>query len=199
MAYTRDWNNEFVNTAKKLNLNNLDLCLEIGCFEGLTSNFIVKNILSEKGQLICVDPLTDQYLNIDLREIDIKLNQSDWLYFKNQYERFIENTKDSIELNKIKLYRNISTDIFPELIKEYENKFDLIYVDGDHRATYVYLDAINSFKLCKSGGIIIFDDYTYGDFLGDEKTSIGVDKFLNEYSGKYTTESSGYQYIIKKI
>jgi hypothetical protein len=62
MTYTREWNHEFVKNTKSINLNNQNLCLEIGSFEGLTSNYIVDNILSANGKLICVDPLTDNYL-----------------------------------------------------------------------------------------------------------------------------------------
>lgn len=199
MNYTRHWNSEFINTTNHLNISKkIDMCLEIGCFEGLTSNYIVENLLKNDGKLICVDPLTDQYLNIDLKESDVSLNKTDWSYFKNQYERFTENTNQYLNSGKIKLYRNISSEIYTELIDKYENSFDLIYIDGDHRATYVYIDAVNCFKLCKSNGIIIFDDYTWGDFLGEERTKNGVDKFLSEYSGQYQTIMNGYQNVIRK-
>lgn len=197
MNYTQNWNQEFKNNTK--NIKNLDLCLEIGCFEGLTSNYIVDNILSTEGKLICVDPLTDTYLSENLTEKDLQDNKTVYSYFNNQYERFIGNTSKYLESKRIELYRDFSSKIFDELIYKYENKVDFIYIDGDHRASAVYIDAINSFTLCKKNGIILFDDYTWGEQYGEESTRNGVDKFLKEYNGKYETLINAYQYMIRKL
>ena len=164
MQYTHNWNQLFISNTS--NIKNLDLCLEIGCFEGLTSNYICDNILSQNGKLICVDPLTENYLNNNLSESDIINNETIYKYFNNQYERFFNNTEHQINSNKLELIRTISIDAFPKLIELYEGQFDLIYIDGDHRADAVYIDAINSYTLCKIGGIIIFDDYNSKKFDG---------------------------------
>lgn len=199
MNYTHYWNGTFVENVNKLNLSNLDLCLEIGCFEGLTSNHIADNFLSPNGKLICIDPLTDNYLNTDLTGFDVENNNTIYKYFNNQYERFISNTEHNVSLGKIKLYRDISEVVFPILLKQYENQFDLIYIDGDHRASAVYIDAVNSLKLCKSGGHVIFDDYAWGEMYNEESTRIGIDKFLNEHSGQYELMLKDYQVAIKKL
>jgi predicted O-methyltransferase YrrM len=196
MNYTYNWNQEFKKNTE--DLKNLNLCLEIGCFEGLTSNYIIENILSENGKLFCVDPLTDNYLNTNLTETDVKNNQTIYGYFNNQYNRFTENVKKHIISNNLRLYRNISEIILPQLIKDYENSFDLIYIDGDHRASAVYLDGVNSFKLCKSGGIIIFDDYSWGTMYGDESTNKGIDRFIEEFESDIIVLIKGYQVVIKK-
>ena len=101
MSYTRNWNQEFVNNTNQIKLKNQKLCLEIGSFEGLTSNYIVDNILSDDGKLICIDPLTDTYLVENLSENDIEHNNNGWKYFNGQYDRFIENTKNNLESKKI--------------------------------------------------------------------------------------------------
>ena len=191
--FTQNWNQEFLKNTNQFLNEKFDFCLEIGSFEGLTSNYIVDNLLSENGKLICVDPLTDVYLNDKLSEIDEIKNNTDFIYFKDQYNRFYNNVSEHLESNKISLIRELSVDIFPELIKKYQNKFDFIYIDGDHRPEGVYIDAINSFGLCKEQGFILFDDYLWGD------TGIGIDKFLNEYSGKYDLLVKDYQVLIKKL
>jgi predicted O-methyltransferase YrrM len=196
MKYTYNWNQEFKNNTN--GINGLSLCLEIGCFEGLTSNYIIDNILNSDGKLICVDPLTDNYLNTELTDNDVVNNDTIYKYFNNQYDRFINNTNHHIKNGKLELHRNISSDIFPELIKKYESQFDLIYIDGDHRASAVYIDAVNSFKLCKKNGVIIFDDYSWGDMYNEEATCFGIDKFLNEYNGHYDLIVKGYQVVIRK-
>ena len=70
MKYTHNWNSEFKSNTN--NLGKFNLCLEIGCFEGLTSNYICDRLLNHNGKLICVDPLTDNYLNTDLSEKDVE-------------------------------------------------------------------------------------------------------------------------------
>ena len=190
--YTHNWNQEFIANSMSLN-SKFDFCLEIGSFEGLTSNFIVDNILNTDGKLICIDPLTDFYLNDNLSDIDRKRNDNDFIFFKDQYSRFINNVKEHIEAGKIELIRDLSVKVFDSLIEKYENKFDFIYIDGDHRPEGVYIDAVNCFKLCKNGGYILFDDYLW------ENTGLGIDRFLNEYEGKYTIICKNYQVMIQKL
>lgn len=193
--YTKDWNKEFIRNTE--NIPKLDLCLEIGCFEGLTSNYIIENILSEVGKLICVDPLTDLYYNDNLREDDINKNTNEFVFFKNQYERFLNNTKEHIEVSKLILYRDLSSNVYPQLITNYENQIDFIYIDGDHRASSVYHDAINCFRLCKKNGYILFDDYIWGDINDNEYTKFGIDKFLEEYKSQIEILKVGYQVLLK--
>ena len=58
--YSQNWSKQFIKNTKILDLRNLSLVLEIGCFEGLTSNYIVEKLLDKKnGKLVCVDPLSD--------------------------------------------------------------------------------------------------------------------------------------------
>lgn len=40
-------------------------------------------------------------------------------------------------------------------------KFDLIHIDGGHETEIAENDIINSYKLCKNGTILIFDDYDF--------------------------------------
>jgi len=69
------------------------LCLEIGCFEGYTSNIIVEH-LAENGKLICIDPLKDEYLVDNLTKEDKIGNETRWKYFEGQYERFNQMLKN---------------------------------------------------------------------------------------------------------
>ena len=199
MNYTKSnsWNASFVSNTS--GMINFDLCLEIGCFEGMTSNEIVSRMLSRDGKLICVDPLTDLYLNENLTEKNINDNNTMWSYFNGQYDRFISNCKVHIENNKIELIRKLSTESFSELKEKYEQKFDFIYIDGDHRADPVYIDGVHSFELCKPNGYILFDDYEWGLEFGKDAPKVGIDRFLNEYKDKIQLVSKNGQVLIKKI
>jgi|688.fasta_scaffold544033_2 predicted O-methyltransferase YrrM len=198
MSYTRNWNQEFVNNTNQIKLKNQKLCLEIGSFEGLTSNYIVDNILSDDGKLICIDPLTDTYLVENLSENDIEHNNNGWKYFNGQYDRFIENTKNNLESKKIELYRELSSEALPKLKEKYKDKFDFIYIDGDHRDFAVYFDAVNSFEICKPNGYILFDDYLWEDYSNHKITKDGIDRFINEYSDKLDVVINAYQVMIRK-
>lgn len=199
MNYTRNWNSEFILSTN--GFKNLDLCIEIGCFEGLTSNYIVDNLLEKKnGHLICIDPLSNNYLNSNLTENDVKNNQTIYNYFNNQYERFIENVNNNIQSGKITLMRNNSENALEILLENgYSGKVDFIYIDGDHRASAVYNDGKLSFDLCKTNGFILFDDYTWGSQNDEQSTKNGIDKFLEDFLGKYEIIKKGYQILIKKL
>lgn len=173
-GFTQDWNSEFKKNTKGLKF---DFALEIGCFEGLTSRYICDNLLNPGGRIICVDPLTDEYLP----------GHEDNHMFVGQYERFTRNTRNY----PIELIRKKSIDSFAEM-EHY--RFDFVYIDGDHRRYAVFDDAINSFRLTKIGGHILFDDYEWRP-----ETKAGIDEFLNIYEGRYELLTKGYQVLIKKI
>jgi predicted O-methyltransferase YrrM len=189
--FEKNWNQHFINNTNRM--SNIDLCLEIGCFEGLTSKYICDKLLSENGKLICVDPLTDVYLNDNLSETDILNNTKEFDYFSGQYERFTNNVGEYLKSGKITLIRDLSKNVYHSLIEEFSSKIDLIYIDGDHRPDSVYLDAINCFELCKIGGYILFDDYFWKD------TGVGIDRFLKEYEEKYELLIKDSQVLINKI
>jgi hypothetical protein len=180
MNYTKDFTNGgfVVNTRE---LKNLNLCLEIGCFEGRTSNHIIDNMLAPEGKLLAVDPLTEVYYNENITPVYDHDNKVVHSYFNGQYERYISNTKQHHESGKIELYRDLSEKAFPRLQK-YKGLVQFAYVDGDHRAAAAYLDGVESFKLCAKGAMILFDDYAWAPHYGEEAPKVGIDRFVAEYN-----------------
>jgi FkbM family methyltransferase len=172
---TQDWNGEFKKNTR--GIPKFEFALEIGCFEGLTTRYICDNLLKPGGRIICVDPLTDEYLP----------GHEDNHLFVGQYDRFIRNTKNY----PVELLRKTSFEAWGEL-KDY--RFDFIYIDGDHRKASVYKDGINAYKLCKSGGHILFDDYGWR-----EETKQGIDMFLDSVKGYAEVLIKDYQVLVKKV
>lgn len=120
--------------------------LEIGCFEGRASNWIVENICKHPGSLLtCVDPFTGSDEHTPEERNDL-------------YSRFLSNTAHNAD--KIRIVKNHSLFALTKMI-EAEEKFDLIYIDGDHRNSAVVLDGILADRLLVPGGVIIFDDYAW--------------------------------------
>lgn len=169
------WNDRFViNTAE---LPKMNLCLEIGAFEGLTTKYMCEKMLEDGGRIVVIDPLLEYYIEGDM----------DHPYFKGQYPRFIRNSRGL----PIELKRGKSIDELPKLNAL---RFDFVYIDGDHRKDAVYFDLVWSFAICKNGGHILIDDYTWRT-----DTTEGVDKFLNEFSASFELILKDYQVMIKKV
>ena len=178
LSFTQDWNGEFKKSTHGMKFN---FALEIGAFEGLTTCYICDNLLNPEGRIIVIDPMPDDYNTLPFGE-DNKM-------FEGQYERFIRNTKGK----PVELMRMKSSDAF-KISSFTDYRFDFIYIDGDHSTNAVYLDGVNSLKVCKIGGYILFDDYQWRP-----ETRDGIDRFLREYDRYIEVVKVGYQILIKKI
>ena len=116
--------------------------LEIGSFEGLSTLFILSNW--KRANVTCVDTWEtskdeSQFLDFNFSNVEKKFD----LNLKNYSFEKIKNTSD-IAFKKLKNKSN----------------FDYIYIDGSHNGLDIYNDAIASFNLLNTGGLIIFDDIT---------------------------------------
>jgi predicted O-methyltransferase YrrM len=137
--------------------------LEIGTYEGRSAAWFASNILTgSDSYLICIDPFTSQ----------------------NRLNRFMANT-DGMPVHQVAGH---SQDVLRGMRKE----FDFVYIDGNHDSRFVIDDAVQSFRLCKVGGVIIFDDYKLPG--GPAKA---VDAFLDIFSENIEVVSIGGQVCIK--
>ena len=161
------------------------MCLEVGCFEG-RGTLMMENLLCQHSdsRVYCVDPWEDIYVKGDTRFTSVDP------LFIGQYDRFLNNTKDS---RKIVPLRGKSD----EMIKAVPVELDFAYIDGDHSPEQVYKDGVNVFNKMKSGGIIVFDDYLWEH--NGVKCKDGIDRFLSEFDGKYTVVAKEYHVILRVI
>lgn len=186
MSYTQQWSGEFIANTNFIARNSLGEVLEIGCFEGLVSNFIADNLLSKTGTLTCVDPLENRYLVKDLDEHAIFLNGS-IDYMEGQYERFLENTGHQMNI----ILQRCTSD------EATFGMYDLIYIDGDHRPEQVYRDAVRSLESVKVGGCILFDDY----YWKTEKFAVrdGIDRFYKDYYRRVEELFCNSQLMLRRV
>jgi hypothetical protein len=165
--------------------------LEIGTFEGRTAFWLLDNI--QKSKVTVIDP----EVGPNFRDNFVKWTVG------NEATRFNWRCDYS----------------FPSLLEEYSlgNKYDLIYIDGDHNSSGVLEDAIIAWKLLKIGGILLFDDYmmeikdpwfyiSHKEFLTHKNFGLtfhhpkeAVDAFLNIYKGQYEMYIDNYQIGIVKF
>lgn len=178
--FTQDWNGEFKKNTK--DLPKFETVLEIGCFEGLTTNYICDNLLKEGGRVVCIDPLTDEYLP----------GHKDNEIFKGQYERFIRNTAG----RPVELIREKSREAHK---KVKDLRFGLIYIDGDHTEDGVFMDGVMYWNQLLdtpkgAGGYMLFDDYGQS-----KETARGIDRFLKTQEGNYKLLVKDYQVLIQRL
>jgi hypothetical protein len=63
----------------------------------------------------------------------------------------------------------------------------------------VLSDAVRSFELLKTGGLLIFDDYRWKMNCPEElRPKIAIDAFITSYRNSLEVVHSGYQLIIRK-
>ncbi len=186
--YTKKWfsSENFGVLNEYKNKNNVNF-LEIGSFEGLSSNYFLNNCLNgNECTMTCIDPWI-KYSESTVANIE----GYDDIINEETYDRFVYNTLKFNE--KIVIKRGFSNEILPTLE---ENKYDFVYIDGDHSRDAVWLDATQSFGLLKDGGYMVFDDYLWKE--GDKSPKDAIDRFLNEYKEKIQIIKKNHQVVIRK-
>jgi len=140
--------------------------LEIGSWEGNSASYILKNFKTKK--VFCVDVWDTN-------------NDSPKQEERNRFESFIFNLKKFKE--RFSFFKGTSDKFF----KNNSQKFDVIYIDGWHEANQVYKDINNSWDYLNVNGIIICDDYFYGDIKNNLVNNLpanAINKFIFENKNK---------------
>ena len=180
--YNEKWfcnNLNFLSTNLK-NLKNVNNMLEIGCYEGRSAIFFLKNF--SNSNLTCVDTWSGSdelsSVNFELIEKNFDLNTS--FYQSN---------------NLLRKYKMTSNDFF----KKNDKYFDLIYVDGDHSSDQVKIDLINSWNVLKNGGFLILDDYLWWYYKDYKKNpSTPINNFIKKNILNISNLTIWNQVIIQK-
>lgn len=160
--------------------------LEIGCFEGRATNYLLESILTGKDSVIHV---VDTF---EGSRSEAGMKWDDSYDFDELYNKFKGNVKPFED--RVTIHRGLSGDI---LKKDFQNEmFDFVYIDGSHTAYDVLQDAILVHPLLKPGGVVIFDDFAWKDPSNLHPTNspeLGVTCFYNAYGLFYTPIFQGYQ------
>ena len=119
--------------------------LEIGCFLGSTTCTLKE--AKQNSNLYCVDIWSNEVHDSYLQGYD-----------RQQISERIESDKDSWRghtkhLNNVFMYNDTSLNV------EFDVKFDLIFLDGDHTYNNVRGELIKYYKYLKPNGILAGHDY----------------------------------------
>jgi len=117
--------------------------LEIGSYLGASSCFLAAAAMDIGGVKIhCVDTWQNEGMSEGLRDT--------WAEFKKNVEPFS---------SLVVTHRGLST----EIAKTFNNKIDLLFVDGDHSYEACRADVEAWFPHMKQGGVLVMHDYGWAE------------------------------------
>lgn len=171
--------------------------LEIGSYEGRSACYLIEKIGPERPlELHCVDTWEG---GVDNAGTDMAAVEKRFLanveFAKSKSEHPVD----------LKIQKKPSDQYLSELLASGgRGYFDIIYVDGSHQAPDVLLDAVMSFRLLRTGGVMIFDDYLWSEKLPGGVDPLrcpkpAIDAFVNLYARKLQVVSAPlYQLYVTK-
>ncbi len=128
------FNGEYL--TKLFEHNTINTAIEIGSFFGVSTRHIA-SLLPEDSKLYAIDC---------------------WDGFEGLYEQFLSNIVISQLTHKIIPIKQRS-DAAINFFTQFNKKFDLIYIDGDHETASVLSDLENYYPLLTTTGVMCGDDW----------------------------------------
>lgn len=183
--------------------------LELGSWEGLSLSFWLQHILSRHPDslIVCVDHFDDM-------ETDAGAARR---------QRLLANARLFPLPNKLRVLPNFTLPALMQVLHDHGRGssaddgftalagegFDLVYVDADHTARGTLLDALLAWKLLRTGGHMLFDDYMWpvqSDRHPHNPPSVdhpdhpqtGIDAFLKLAGHELEIVSKDYQLLVRK-
>jgi len=179
--------------------------LEIGSFEGCGTVWMVENMLRDGGWIDCVDTWEggEEHSPEVMAGVEARFDRN----IANVREKYFADGK---HVNNRRVYKNkwpsaeFLGDKMSEIIrlptKWPTTMYNFIYIDGSHKAPDVLTDAVLAWKVLNPNGVMVFDDYGWGnprDAL--HRPKIAVDAFTNIFGEEAQLLHVGYQYAIRKV
>ena len=164
--------------------------LEIGSFEGRSAVWIAENMMEAGDDLTCIDTWEggEEHGDEDMGTVEERFDHNlAVLEVRFPHHLFSKMKEKSV----CTLARNIDAG-------DVENT-DFIYIDGSHTAPDVLTDACMAWPLLKPKGMMVFDDYMWGnprDILHRPKPAI--DAFCNIFAETAEIVHVGYQLVVRK-
>jgi hypothetical protein len=172
----------FENLKKDFKKRNINAII-IGCFEGMSTIFLLNNFNIKK--IYCVDIWKKKVYQQSRSKANL---------FAERY--FDDNIKKYLQVKKIKC----SSEKFFK--KNFIIKADIIYIDGSHFYLDVFHDAQKSWKLLNKNGYLIFNSFLWHDSYNLNQNNLrGINMFINSkcISFKVISINSNMHIIKKKL
>jgi len=158
--------------------------LQLGAYTGDASVWLLENVLTDK---------TSHLTDVDTwRGSDEEAHHA--MNFSEVEKLYDLRLKDNLQVTKVE-----STTL-NFLRTAPLNFYDFIYIDADHTAVGVLLDAELSWDCLKSGGVLAIDDYEWSEGKGDAYCpKPGINSFLDRHQGQWLPIQKNWQLWIQKI
>ena len=161
--------------------------LEIGSFEGRSSIWIAENMMQDGDYLRCIDTWEggEEHGEEDMSEVEERFRANLIVATEKFPERLIFQSKGTSVARLAQL--------------QGKTMFDFVYIDGSHKAPDVLTDACMAWPLLKLEGLMVFDDYMWGnprDAL--HRPKIAIDAFTNIFGETAEIVHVGYQLVVRK-
>lgn len=160
--------------------------LQLGVYTGDATEFLCKNILT--GQ------------NCGLHDVDTWEGSDEEIHKSIDFSEVIKIYKKRIVNAPVVPFAETTTSYLLDTARARFYTYDFIYIDADHTTVGVLLDAELSWPQLKSGGIMAFDDYNWGNALPLHlRPKPGIDLFLLRHDGEFELLEKNEQVWIKKL
>jgi predicted O-methyltransferase YrrM len=194
--FTQDWFHWAPELWQKLIplLPERKMFLEIGSFEGRSMVWIAENMVSdvlEDDDIHCIDTWDggEEHNSIDMAAVEARFDHNASIIYEKK-------------LAFVHKYKGTSVQHLARWLVENPKgypPFDFIYIDGSHIAKDVLTDACMAWPLLKPKGIMVFDDYMWGDARDIlHRPKWAIDAFVNIFAEEVEIISAGYQLAIRK-
>jgi predicted O-methyltransferase YrrM len=164
--------------------------LEIGSYEGRSTVWTVENMLEDGGAITCIDTWEGGEEHV--------LTGEDMAQAEATFGFNVSLARSKFPEREVRKAKGTSYEFLSSLATQ-KAAFDFIYIDGSHIAKDVLTDACMAWPLLKKDGIMVFDDYLWGeprDAL--HRPKLAVDAFVNLFAEEVQTVHTGYQYIVRR-
>lgn len=192
-TYTQDWFDRAIPFMEQIKerYGQRERILEIGSYEGRSTVWFATRLLKDGGEICCVDTWEGGEEHKDMNIVE---------GVEATFDTNMTILQAAISgRNNVTKQKGASTAWLAEHIRR-GSKFDFIYVDGSHTAPDVLTDACMAWQLLPVGGVMVFDDYLWGearDIL--HRPKLAIDAFVNVYSEYIGVFGAGYQFGIVRM
>lgn len=164
-------------------------CLEIGSFEGRATVWMAENILEGQSYITCIDTWQggEEHADLDMGSVEKRFDHN-MNVLKAKYP--------NLYIDKMKFK---STKALAHLLDRRISTYDFIYVDGSHVAQDVLTDACMAWPLLNKGGLMVFDDYLWGNPANPlHNPKMAIDAFVTMFGEQIQVMHVGYQFVVRK-
>lgn len=164
--------------------------LEIGSFEGRSTVWLLEHMLDDGGRIDCIDTWGggEEHTDVDMVAVE------------RRFDRNVSAAREKTHFKRqVRKMRGTSREQMPTLMVSRLSNYDFIYIDGSHVARDVLTDACMAWTMLKPGGIMVFDDYVWGDPRDIlHRPKVAIDAFVNIFAEELDIVFTGYQLGVRK-